>query len=157
MSDLPLLELRFVRDIPADYLPQDVARTPIRLAEQAAKIAHVVIGGDACNEAFGVIYLDTRNKPQGVCMLSTGGMSASVVRPRDVFSGALLAGAAGVLFFHNHPSGDTAPSREDIQITRQLDDAAKLLGMKVIDHVIIATGPNSDDSGHSSLRERGLM
>jgi DNA repair protein RadC len=107
--------------------------------------------GDARVESFGALMLDARNRLVGDVVLSQGGWSASVVRPREVFRQALLAGAPALILYHNHPSGDPTPSREDIQITRQLVEAGQLLGIKVLDHLIVGA------EGYASLRERGLM
>lgn len=106
---------------------------------------------DATAECFGMLLLDSRNRLLGEEMLSSGGWSASVVRPREVFRHALLAGAPALILYHNHPSGDPAPSREDIQITRQLVEAGQLLGVRILDHLIVGI------EGYASLRERGLI
>ena len=106
---------------------------------------------DAQAESFGVVLLDARNRLLADEVLSRGGWSASVVRPREVFRRALLAGAPALILYHNHPSGDPAPSREDIQITRQLVEAGQLLGVRVLDHLIVAV------EGYASLRERGFI
>ena len=106
---------------------------------------------DARAECFGMLLLDSRNRLLGEELLSRGGWSASVVRPREVLRHALLAGAPALILYHNHPSGDPAPSPEDVQITRQLVEAGHLLGVRVLDHLIVGA------EGYASLRERGLM
>lgn len=103
------------------------------------------------SEAFGLLLLDARNRLVREHMVSRGGWSASVVRPREVFRQALLSGAPALILFHNHPSGDPAPSREDVQITKVLVEAGELLGIRVLDHLIVGA------EGYASLRERGLM
>jgi DNA repair protein RadC len=123
---------------------------PIRHPQQMATYLGARLA-DAQVESFGVLLLDARNRLLGDDVLSSGGWSASVVRPREVFRRALLAGAPALILYHNHPSGDPAPSREDIQITRQLVDAGQLLGIKVLDHLIVGV------EGYASLRERGLL
>lgn len=123
---------------------------PIRHPTQLAMYLQSKIGHEGI-EQFGVILLDGRNRLLAEEVLSTGGWSASVVRPREVFRRALLHAAPALILFHNHPSGDPLPSREDIQITNQLVDAGKLLGVKVLDHLIVGS------EGYASLRERGLM
>ena len=131
------------------------ARAPRR--GQAIRHPRQVVGyltsrwADARTECFGMLLLDSRNRLLGEELLSRGGWSASVVRPREVFRHALLAGAPALILYHNHPSGDPAPSPEDIQITRQLVEAGHLLGVRVLDHLIVGA------EGYASLRERGLM
>ena len=123
---------------------------PIRHPQQMATYLGARLA-DAQVESFGVLLLDARNRLLADDILSSGGWSASVVRPREVFRRALLAGAPALILYHNHPSGDPAPSREDIQITRQLVEAGQLLGIKVLDHLIVGV------EGYASLRERGLL
>ncbi len=123
---------------------------PVRHPQQMASYLGARLA-DAQVESFGVLLLDARNRLLADDVLSQGGWSASVVRPREVFRRALLAGAPALILYHNHPSGDPAPSREDIQITRQLVDAGQLLGIKVLDHLIVGV------EGYASLRERGLL
>jgi len=123
---------------------------PVRHPQQMASYLMARLG-HAQVESFGVLLLDARNRLLSDDILSQGGWSASVVRPREVFRRALLAGAPALILYHNHPSGDPAPSREDIQITRQLVEAGQLLGIKVLDHLIVG------GEGYASLRERGLL
>ncbi|MCU0242681.1 MAG: DNA repair protein RadC, partial [Vicinamibacteria bacterium] len=79
-------------------------------------------------ETFGCLMLDVRNRVRREAILSTGGLSNSVVRPRDVFQQALCEQASGLILFHNHPSGDPSPSEEDVAVTRRLMSAGALLG-----------------------------
>jgi DNA repair protein RadC len=72
-------------------------------------------------------------------LVSTGTQSASLVHPREVLGPALRVGAASLILVHNHPSGDPTPSREDIQLTRQLVEGAQLLDLRFHDHIIIGT------------------
>ena len=69
--------------------------------------------------------------------VSEGSLTSSIVHPREVFRPAVLEAAAGVLFVHNHPSGEPSPSREDIEITRRLVESGKILGIRVLDHIIV--------------------
>lgn len=75
-------------------------------------------------------------------------MNTSIVHPREVFQVALLNNAASIICFHNHPSGDVRPSREDIKITKRLSEAGRILGIELFDHIIIG-------DGYYSLKERG--
>ena len=91
----------------------------------------------ATQEEFLLLVLNTKNKIQREVSISIGTLNASIVHPRDVFKPALAEAAAGVVFVHNHPSGDPAPSPEDHALTRRLVEAGNILGIKVLDHVII--------------------
>src|SRR6185503_19729516 len=93
--------------------------------------------GGAPVEQFGAVLLDTRHRLLSVRVVSVGSLDASTATPRDVFREAVVARAAAVILFHNHPSGDPSPSRDDVAVTRQLVAAGTLLGIDVIDHVIL--------------------
>lgn len=106
---------------------------------------------DLPREVFVVLHLNTANVVTGEYTLTTGGLAASIVEPRQVFERAILEHAASVVCLHNHPSGNPEPSREDVAITKQLVDAGRILGIPVHDHLIIA------GRTYTSLAERGLM
>ncbi len=112
---------------------------------------------DLQQEAFWVIKLDTKSKIIGPPEEITRGLLDSTqVHPREVFADAIRYRAASVILAHNHPSGDPTPSSEDIAVTRRLVEAARILGLKVLDHVII--GKASDTSpGYASLRQLNLV
>ena len=100
-------------------------------------------------EQFGVLLLDTRHRVLRTVLVSVGTLDTSVVHPREVFREATIAGAAAILLFHNHPSGDPRPSRDDVILTKRLMRAGELMGIAVIDHVVVA------ESQYYSLYERG--
>ncbi len=102
-------------------------------------------------EHFKTVLVDTKGHVIKIDDVSTGDLSAAPVHPREVFSKAVRNSAAAVILVHNHPSGDPEPSRQDIETTNRLCDASRLLGIKVIDHVIIG------DGRFESLVSRGLI
>ncbi len=106
---------------------------------------------DLKKEEFRCVLLDTKNRLIREASVSTGSLTASLVHPRETFKSAVRESAAAVIFVHNHPSGDTKPSQEDILLTRRLVQAGDLLGIKVLDHVIVG------DGGHFSFRDSGLL
>ena len=114
-------------------------------------------------ETFFVVTLNTRNALLNRHLVSLGVVDSTLVQPREVFRAAIQDGtAAAVLLLHNHPSGETQPSTDDLRITRQLVDAGKIIGIKVLDHIIIgrAIQPMGDQPGQPaflSLRESGLV
>lgn len=100
------------------------------------------------------MLLDAQNGLVAAHHVSTGTLSASLVHPREVFGPALrVLGVASVVLIHNHPSGDTTPSREDLRLTRQLVEAGKMLDIRVYDHVIIGNGGDE----YVSLAQRGQV
>ena len=86
-------------------------------------------------EQFSAMYLDTRNNCKAAAVVTKGTLNASLVHAREVFRPAIACGAAAIAVCHNHPSGETSPSPEDLQVTRDLIAAGKILGIKVLDHV----------------------
>ena len=99
-------------------------------------------------EKFVMMTFNTKNVVTGVFEISHGSLNASIVHPRETFKRALLVNANSIAFAHNHPSGDTSPSSEDIQITKRLIEAGEIIGIKVLDHIIIGENGN-----YLSLRE----
>jgi len=106
---------------------------------------------DLKREVFRVALLDAQNVLLRDCVVSEGTLSASLVHPREVFKPAILESAAAVILLHNHPSGDPTPSREDVRVTRQLVECARLLDFRLHDHVVIGRGR------YVSLAEQGLL
>jgi DNA repair protein RadC len=84
-------------------------------------------------------------------MISQGTLTASLVHPREVFRPALRDAAAALVLVHNHPSGDPTPSAEDREVTARLASAGEILGIRVLDHIVVA------ERGYSSLREQGEL
>lgn len=95
---------------------------------------------DLKREVFRVALLDAKNGLLRDCVISEGTASASFVHPREVFKPAIVESAASVILLHNHPSGDPTPSREDVRLTRQLVECARLLDLRLHDHVIVGRG-----------------
>lgn len=91
-------------------------------------------------EKFVVACLDTKHRVQCVVVVTVGTLDASLVHPREVFKPAFIEGSSSILLSHNHPSGDTTPSREDRAVTKRLTDAGMLLGITVLDHIIYGDG-----------------
>ena len=97
-----------------------------------------------------MICMNTKNKIIGVFEISHGSVNSSIVSPREVFQKALLANAVSIIVMHNHPSGDSTPSREDIEVTKRLVEAGKIVGVEVLDHIIVG-------DRYSSLKEKGYL
>jgi DNA repair protein RadC len=102
-------------------------------------------------EFFFMITLDSKNRTIGYHAISMGSLSSSVVHPREVFKPAILENSAAVVFLHNHPSGDAAPSREDRECTNRLASAAKILGIRVLDHIVFG------DTDYFSFADSGIL
>ena len=102
-------------------------------------------------EQVRAIYLGTKNGILGTRIISQGTINSAIISPREIFSVAVKLMAASVILIHNHPSGDPTPSHEDIELTKKVLEAGKVLDITLLDHVIIA------ESGYVSLKERGLI
>lgn len=102
-------------------------------------------------EQFWSLLLDGKNRLMEKALVSEGSLTSSLVHPREVFVPAIRHSAAAVLFVHNHPSGDPAPSREDLEITQRLVQTGKIIGIRVLDHVIIGA------DSYVSFADRGMI
>lgn len=102
-------------------------------------------------EHFVIFFLDSRNQEVRREIISVGTLNASLVHPREVFEPAIQCLASHILIAHNHPSGNCEPSEEDIELTKRLADAGKILGIEIIDHVIVSP------SGFLSFKEKELI
>ncbi|MFK9091720.1 DNA repair protein RadC [Bacillus salipaludis] len=104
---------------------------------------------DKDREHFIVASLDTKNQPVSINVCHIGSLNASIVHPREVMKSAILSNAASIICGHNHPSGKPEPSKEDIEVTKRLVEAGKIIGIDVLDHIIVG------DNTFVSLKEKG--
>jgi DNA repair protein RadC len=86
------------------------------------------------------VSLDAKNRLIRTAILSIGTLDSSIAHPRDIFREATIASAASVVVFHNHPSGDPTPSRDDLSLTERLRNAGKVMGIELADHIILGDG-----------------
>jgi DNA repair protein RadC len=137
-------------------LPPDEAPVLNRADLIAAHFASVASGLDV--EKFWVLCLNRRNRLRKRVEVSSGTATAALAHPREVFRAAIREAAAAVVCAHNHPSGDPSPSAADIQLTRQLREAAAAVDIPLLDHVIIGRrGADPLGRGYYSFREAGLL
>ncbi|HPB10668.1 MAG TPA: DNA repair protein RadC [Kiritimatiellia bacterium] len=129
---------------------------PVREPESVYRLLAPLARG-LQQEVFWTVLLNTKNRLIGQPIETTRGLlDTSPVHPREVFAKAVRYSAASVILAHNHPSGDPTPSKEDIDITRRLIEAARILGIRVLDHLIVGK-PSPTSPGFVSLRERNLV
>ena len=127
---------------------------PTRSSEDVWRFSKSIFSDlDADKEHFVLLVLNNKNRVNGFKVISTGTLTTCLVHPREVYSAVLCPEwrAAAIVFVHNHPSGDPAPSQEDQDITRRLKEIGDLFGIRVLDHVIV---------GHDrffSFSDRGLL
>lgn len=102
-------------------------------------------------EHFVCLYLNTKNQVLHKQTIFIGSLNASIVHPREVFKEAFRRSAASIICIHNHPSGDPAPSKEDIEVTKRLAECGKIIGIELLDHLIIG------ENKFVSLKEKGYL
>ena len=120
-------------------------RSPEDAASMLMEMKHLT------QEHFVALFLNTKNVVIGKKTVFVGSLNASIVHPRELFHEAIQRTAASIIVGHNHPSGNSQPSREDIDVTKRLVEAGKLIGIEVLDHVIV--GFNQ----YTSLKEKGYL
>jgi DNA repair protein RadC len=126
------------------------ARVRLATPREAAAFLMPTFGSRPA-EQFGIVLLDTKHRVLRTSVLTIGSLNASVVEPRDVFREAALGGAAAIVAFHNHPSGDPSPSPDDVELTRRLAAAGALMGIDLVDHIILG------DVRYCSFKEMTLL
>ncbi len=114
----------------------DIRRPRITGPEDIADLVKAELR-DLKQEKFLAVILNTKNEVIRIVTITQGTLTASLIHPRETFRTAITEGCNSIVLIHNHPSGDAAPSAEDVKITRKLIDAGKLLGIEVLDHIII--------------------
>lgn len=126
------------------------ARVQFRSPRDAAAFLLPAFGARAV-EQFGIVLLDTRHRVLRTTVVASGTLNSTIVQPRDVYREAVLGGAASIVAFHNHPSGDPSPSPDDVTLTRRLRAAGTLIGVELVDHIVLG------DVRYCSLKEMGQL
>lgn len=145
MKNIDMVKVRLVPDY---KLRSDV---PIATSADAIQLLKEELS-QFDREAICILNLNTKMKPINASIAAVGDVSSASVYPRDVFKSAVLSSASGFILMHNHPSGDLTPSADDICITIRLIEAGKIIGIRLIDHIIV--GLNSE---YCSMREQNLI
>lgn len=143
MKNISIVKIQQVKDGSVKYEAMSSPSPVVSLVKEYLK------GTD--REHFGVICLNCKNGVNNITTVSIGTVDQTIVVPRDVFKTAILSNAVSVILFHNHPSSNSTPSREDKKLTADMVSAGELLRIKVFDHIIIA------ENGYYSFREENLI
>jgi DNA repair protein RadC len=144
VQDIQIVSLKMVREKTLQYQYGERITSPNASAEILTKFI-----GDSDREVVALMSLSTKNQINSLSIVSMGSLYSSIVHPREIFKVAILSNAASIIIAHNHPSGDSTPSREDIDMTNRLKECGKLLGIELLDHIIIG------DNNYTSLKESG--
>lgn len=102
-------------------------------------------------EHFWSLLLNTKNRVLSIQKVAVGTLNRSNVHPRELFRGAIKKSAAAMILVHNHPSGDTTPSKDDLDVTKRLCEVGRIIGIEILDHIIIG------DNEYTSIKSEGLM
>lgn len=126
--------LELVKESSKVYEVESRISSPRDVSEYIEQVFKLSIQSE---EVMVMLVLDIKNNVIGAFEVSRGSLNTSIVHPREIFKRALLLNAASIILAHNHPSGDTTPSREDTNITKKLVEGGKILGIEVLDHIIV--------------------
>jgi DNA repair protein RadC len=149
-----------VQLVAAFGLGQRLARETLTKQKlDSPEVIHALVGAEMRmlrKESLRVVLLDTRYHLIRTEEVSLGSINESIAHPRDVFRPAVISSAYAVIVVHNHPSGDASPSQTDHSLTRRLAEAAELLQIKLLDHIIIGA-PTEGNPGYFSFKEAGVL
>lgn len=139
------VSVRLVKDAP--LLSSEAVNSPqaaIRVLSEALS--------EYDREVIGVVHLDSASKPINMTIVSMGVLNYSVAHPREILKAAFLSNAASIMLFHNHPSGNLEPSKDDIRLTNRMQTVCQLAGVPIVDHIIIGRG-----NSYYSFREKDIL
>lgn len=141
-----LFEDSFIREVRVNYVSTDATKFKISDPRQIASFVRLIMV-DNSREQFFSLYLDANHQVASYSIISIGTANQATVHAREVFQRAILSGAIAIALAHNHPSGSLEVSSADVETTKRLAEAGKLLGIHVLDHVIVT------ETSYVSLRE----
>lgn len=141
-------KLQMVKEKSGKYEINKNIDSPTAVFEIAKKILEIDLEAE---EVLYLLTLNTKNNVTGIFEVSRGALNSSIVHPREIFKRALLNNACSIIIVHNHPSGSSEPSKDDIDVTNRLLKCGELLGVQLLDHIIIA------DNDFVSLKSRDII
>lgn len=138
-----------IREVRINYQPAREAPFKVSDPRAVARFARSAMS-DNSREHVMALYLDGAHQVASYATISIGNANSAAVHPREIFQRAIVVGAVALVMVHNHPSGQPQPSPEDNRVTERLSEAGKLLGIRLLDHVIVT------QESHYSMREEGF-
>jgi DNA repair protein RadC len=148
MVNIKKYSLRLVKETSSLYDVDKKIKTPRDIYSVLSSVYDIT---EEPEEVVVLVTLDIKNNVTGVMEVSRGGLNSSVLTPREVFKRAIANNAGNIILCHNHPSGDSTPSQEDIDVTKRIKDAGKIIGIDLLDHLIIT------EKGFCSLKEKNII
>jgi DNA repair protein RadC len=143
-----------IREVVIQFKPLDTERIKVDNPERVSAFVQEKIGNDA-RESFILLCIGNKNEIVSYSVISVGTITEAIVHPREVFLPAIMTKASGVIVAHNHPSGSNLPSRQDIETTKRLVEAGKVIGIQLVDHIIV--GFNDNYGNYYSMKENGYI
>lgn len=143
-----------MREVVIQFKPLDTERIKVDNPERVSAFVQEKIGNDA-RESFILLCIGNKNEVVSYSVISVGTITETIVHPREVFLPAIMTKASGVIVAHNHPSGSNLPSRQDIETTKRLVEAGKVIGIPLVDHIIV--GFNHPAGSFYSMKENGYI
>lgn len=142
----------YIREVKVVFNPLNTERIKVGTPAFVAEFLQDKIGNDS-RENFILLCVNNKNEILSYSLISIGTISEAIVHPREVFLPAIMTKASAVIVCHNHPTGHMLPSRQDIDTTRRLAEAGKVIGIPLLDHIIV--GFNADE--FYSMKENGYI
>lgn len=131
---IPIFTCRMVKSGEQEY-----AAKSANYPEQAQRVIHEYLKDSPCERVVAV-YLNGRNDILGIEQIAQGGLHGAALTPKDVLRGAIACNASGIILGHNHPSGDSSPSAEDLHLTNEAKRACEIVGIGLLDHLVVTAG-----------------
>ena len=142
-----------VREVTVSYKPLDTEKIHVDNPAKVARFVSEKIGNEV-KESFILLCINNKNMVVSYSVVSVGTVSEAIVHPREVFLPAVLTLASGVIVAHNHPSGNHLPSKQDIETTKRLAEAGRIMGIPLVDHIIVGFNNEGD---FYSMKENGYI
>ena len=139
---------KLVKESARNYIGHDSMNSPQKIADLMTDMYE--LDKQAVEHVY-MVALNSKSKVLGVYMVSKGTVNATILAPREIYMAALMMGAVNVVVIHNHPSGDSTPSNDDLISTKRIKDAGSLIGIQLMDHVIIG------NNRYHSMKEAGTL
>ena len=143
----------FIREVSVQFKTLNTERIKVDNPDRVAEFISKRIGNQSC-ENFILLCISNKNEVVSWSMISIGTITEAIVHPREVFIPAVMTKASGVIVAHNHPSGSNLPSKQDIETTKRLEEAGKIMGIPLVDHIIVGFNNNGD---FYSMKENGYI
>lgn len=143
-----------IREVTVQFKPLDTERIKVDNPARVSEFVQDKIGNDA-RESFILLCIGNKNEVVSYSVISIGTIIEAIVHPREVFLPAIMTKASGIIVAHNHPSGVNLPSRQDIETTKRLIEAGKVIGIPLVDHIIV--GFNHPAGSYYSMKENGYI